>query len=417
MKVLMLGWELPPHYVGGMGVVCYSLCEHLAKSGADIDFILPFESDYSSIDFMSVNPTYSTTKKSKEINYEHLVKLNANAYGKFDISAEQARKWQTFSVDEINEVYLKKVSQAVLSEQFDVIHAHDWLTMRAGMLAKSLSGIPLIVHVHATEFDRSGAGDNELGNEMIHQIEYEGMMMADTIIAVSQWTKDLICQRYGIDESKIQVVHNSIDLDSPYIKSEIADTENDYKYLEKMQKKGYNIVVNVGRQSIQKGLPGLLETAKLAIEKDPKLIFVLVGSGDMHYELIERAAYLGISRNVIFTGFQNGKRLRDIFELADLFMMPSVSEPFGSTPLEAIGLGTPVLISKQSGVSEVIKTALKADFWDHQAMADMIVSVASNDSLKQELRDNGYREFLSQNWVNSSDKTMGHYRDLVGATA
>lgn len=411
----MLGWELPPHYVGGMGVVCYSLCEHLSKSGADIDFILPFDGDYSDIDFMEVNPEYSTTEISEEITYEHLKTLNANAYGKFDITSEQASAWNTFSIDEINNTYLKKVSQAVLSKEFDVIHAHDWLTMRAGMLAKSLSGRPLIVHVHATEFDRSGADDNEKGNEMIHQVEYEGMMMADTIIAVSQWTKDLICKRYGIDESKIQVVHNSIDLNSPYIRSDVVDTENDYKYLLKMQEKGYSIITNVGRQSIQKGLPGLLETAKLAIEKNPKLLFVLVGSGDMHYELIERAAYLGISRNVIFTGFQNGKRLRDIFELSDLFMMPSVSEPFGSTPLEAIGLGTPVLISKQSGVSEVIKTALKADFWDHHAMADMILSVAENDSLKSELRENGLKEFMSQTWVHSANKTMNFYNELAGA--
>ncbi len=414
MKIMMLGWELPPHYVGGMGVVCYSLCEHLARSGADIEFILPFEADYNGIDFMRVNPERTQSARSSRITYADLDKVNATAYGKADISTSEAKQLGVMPLDEINEVFLSKVAKAAVLGEFDVIHAHDWLTLRGAMLAKRLTNLPLIVHIHATEFDRSGADDDEWGNDMIHQIEYEGMMMADKVISVSQWTKDIIVRRYGIDPAKIEVVHNSIDLESPYIKSD-DQSDNVYKYLAKMQQRGYRIVMNAGRQSIQKGLPNLLEAAKLAIDKNPKMIFVFAGSGDMHYELIERAAYLNISRNVVFTGFVFGKKLRDLFSIADLFVMPSVSEPFGSTPLEALGLGTPVLISHQSGVSEIIKTALKVDFWDTHELANKMVGVAKNDSLRDELAAQGYEEFQNHSWAHSAQKTMQAYNVLAGA--
>jgi len=410
----MLGWELPPHYVGGMGVVCYSLCEHLAKSGADIEFILPFEADYSDIKFMKVNPDRTKSIASGKISYSTLDKINATAYGKADISSSSARKMGVVPLDEINDIFLQKVMKASILGNFDIIHAHDWLTLRGAMLAKRITGLPLVVHIHATEFDRSGVDENERGNEMIHLIEYEGMMMADTIIAVSQWTKDTIVKRYRISPDKIQVVHNSIDLDSPYIRA-TDDLATDFHYLETMQKHGYSVVINAGRQSIQKGLPGMLEAAKLALEINPKIIFVMVGSGDMHNELIEKTAYLGISRNVMFTGFIKGKQLRDIYKIADLFVMPSVSEPFGSTPLEAIGLGTPVLITKQSGVSEVIKNALKVDFWDAQEMANSIVAVTMNQGLKEDLTTNGYSEFLSQSWIQAADKTLHAYQCAAGA--
>lgn len=416
MKVLMLGWELPPHYVGGMGIVCYSLCEHLSRSGADIEFILPFEADYSAINFMRVNPVRSQIAGVPQITYQDLEKVNATAYGKADISTVTAQKMGIVPLDTINDVFMNKVLQASILGEFDIIHAHDWLTLRGAMAAKRITGLPLIVHIHATEFDRSGADDTEWGNEMIHQIEYEGMQMADTIIAVSDWTKQIIVKRYGIPPEKIEVVHNSIDLDSPYIKAS-DDTYNVYQYLEKMRNLGYRVVINVGRQSIQKGLPNLLEAAKLALQKNPKILFVFGGSGDMHYELIERAAYLGISKNVIFTGFVSGKKLRDLFRAADLFVMPSVSEPFGSTPLESIGLGTPVLISKQSGVSEVLKTALKVDFWDIHELANEIVAVTSNDSLRDELRINGYAEFQGQSWAYSATKTLHTYNRALGGIA
>ena len=416
MKVLMLGWELPPHYVGGMGVVCYSLCEHLAKSGADIEFILPFEGDYSAIDFMRVNSEQTSDPMITKISYQDLDKVNATAYGKANISTEQAMKMDVLPLDKINGAFLNKIARTVLLGEFDIIHAHDWLTLRGAMLAKRLTNLPLVVHIHATEFDRSGSGEHEYGNEMIHQIEYEGMMIADKVIAVSQWTKDIIIRRYGIPADKIEVVHNSIDLNSPYIRSH-DDSDNSYEYLESMKSRGYGIVINVGRQSIQKGLPNMLEAAKLALKKNPKLLFVFGGSGDMHEELIELAATMGISKNVIFTGFVSGKKLRDLFKVADLFVMPSVSEPFGSTPLESIGLGTPVLISHQSGVSEIIDTALKVDFWDTNSIADKIVAVTSNPALRKEMVLKGHEEFNNYSWVHSAQKTLHTYNSVKTAFA
>lgn len=412
----MLGWELPPHYVGGMGVVCYSLCEHLARSGADIEFILPFEADYSDIDFMKVNPERTRSEASSQISYSDLDKVNATAYGKADISRARAKAMGILPLNEIDDVFMDKIVNASILGEYDIIHAHDWLTLKGAMLAKRITGLPLIVHIHATEFDRSGADEESRGNEMIHQIEYEGMMMAEKVIAVSQWTKDVIVKRYGINPNKIEVVHNSIDLDSPYIKS-TDDSYNVYTYLAAMRDKGYRIVMNAGRQSIQKGLPQLLDAAKLALQENPKMIFVIAGSGDMHLELIEKAAYLGISQSVIFTGFVSGKRLRDLFRIADLFVMPSVSEPFGSTPLEAVGLGTATLISNQSGVAEILKTALKVDYWDVQELANKIVSVTENDSLRDELAAKGYEEFESHSWSLSAQKTLSAYHRSIGATA
>ncbi len=412
----MLGWELPPHYVGGMGVVCYSLCEHLAKSGADIEFILPFEADYSNISFMKVNPKSTKSLASSKISYADLDKVNATVYGKADISTSEAETLDIVPLDKIQSAFINKVITATLLGEFDIIHAHDWMTFKGAMLAKQLSGLPLIVHIHATEFDRSGADDQSRGNEMIHEIEYDGMMMADRIIAVSQWTKNLIVKRYGIDPSKIAVVHNSIDLDSSYIDSQEA-APYEYQYLKAMQKNGYSVIMSVGRLSIQKGLPNLLEAAKLALEVNPKIFFAIAGSGDMRQELIEKAAALGISRNIIFMGFITIQQMHDLYELSDLFVMPSVSEPFGLTALEAIGRGTPVLLSKQSGASEVIENALKIDFWDKDELANNILAVTMNKSLKQELSDNGYAEFQNQSWVGAANITTQAYQSAIGASS
>lgn len=415
MKILMLGWELPPHFVGGMGTVCYSLCEYLAKSGADIEFILPFEADYSDVPFMKVNPSYAGDVPSN-ITYEDLQKVNATAYGKVDISYEEAMRRGILSFDEIHDSYLHKVAKVSLLGEYDVIHAHDWLTMRAGILAKKLSGLPLIVHIHATEFDRSGADEDTWGNPTIHDIEYQGLQFADKIIAVSQFTKDILVRRYGINPEKIDVVHNSIDLTSPYLHKGSYNTDQ-YAGLRALKEYGYKIVLNIGRHTIQKGMVQLLESARLAIEKNPKLMFLLIGSGDQHLELIRRAADMGISSNVIFTGFQSGVRAREALKLADVFVLPSQSEPFGTTPLEAMGFGTPVIVSNQSGVSEMISTAFKVDFWDTQAIADRILAVAEHDSLAESMRDGGLHEISRMSYATCASKTMQTYSSVVGANA
>lgn len=240
------------------------------------------------------------------------------------------------------------------------------------------------------------------------------MLLADRVIAVSQHTKDAIVKDYGIPADKILVAHNSL---NPW-ELEPLDDANAYRYLSAKKASGYKVVASVGRLTIQKGLPNLLYAAKAVIDRVPKTIFLIVGSGEQYHELIELAARLGIARNVVFTGFLRGKKWRDAYAIADLFVMPSISEPFGLTPLEAIGYGTPALISKQSGVSEVIMNCLKVDFWDIDEMANQITAVVQNNGLGRELHANSYHEFSRLSWGQCAEKLDGIFREhLAGAAA
>jgi len=241
-----------------------------------------------------------------------------------------------------------------------------------------------------------------------------GLLLADRILAVSQLTKDIIVREYDIPASKIEVVHNSVDIDA----YEELDPNNAYNYLARMKQDGYRVVANIGRLTVQKGLYNLLLAAKEVVARAPKTLFLIVGSGEQYRELLQLSADLGIAQNVLFTSFQRGKRLRDAFAIADLFVMPSVSEPFGITPLEAIIYGTPTLVSKQSGVSEVINNCLKADFWDVNEMANQITAVVQNDSLRDELLLQSYAEYVKLSWDAAASKMIGAYEQhtgLVGA--
>jgi glycosyltransferase involved in cell wall biosynthesis len=236
--------------------------------------------------------------------------------------------------------------------------------------------------------------------------------MADRVIAVSQHTKQSIVDDYDIPADKIEVIYNSIDIGG----IEQLDGDNAYRYLGLMKQLGYRVVVNVGRLTIQKGLPHLLRAAQRVVEKAPKTLFLIVGQGEQFFELIELAAELGIGSNVLFVDFQRGKRWRDAFAIGDLFVMPSVSEPFGITPLEAIGYGTPALISKQSGISEVLKNCLSVDFWDIDEMANKIVAAVLSDDLAHELWSNSYQELSRMSWDQASDKVINVYKEhLAGA--
>ncbi|MBP7820530.1 glycosyltransferase family 4 protein [Candidatus Saccharibacteria bacterium] len=401
MRVLMLGWELPPHNSGGLGVACYHLCKALSKKNVDIEFIVPYSDCHDDIDFMKVNPAIPQSAEK--------VQKSGIAYDSFKYFYDDGSE-QDISLFQQVSNYADRVEQMAILGDYDIIHAHDWLTFRAGLRAKELSGKPLILHVHATEFDRAGG---KPGNPMVHEIEYMGFLIADRIIAVSQHTKNIIVKEYGVPEDKIEVVHNSIDIS---VYSNIS-SDNAYKYLVKMKSQGYRVVSNVGRLTVQKNLYNLIQAAKLVIERTPKTLFLIVGSGEQYLELLELAAELGISKNVIFTDFQRGKNLRDAFSVADLFVMPSVSEPFGLTPLEAIGYGTPALVSKQSGVAEVITNCLKVDFWDIKEMANQISAVVRNDSLRDELHSQSYKEFLKLSWDDAAHKMVGTYHQhaqLVG---
>lgn len=400
MKILMLGWELPPHNSGGLGVACHQLCKALARKGADIEFILPYEHT-SPIDFMRVRA--ATPQDVRQ------VLLSGIAYD----SAEYVYttgETKRLSIYDQQRLYEESMEHIALDGEYDVIHAHDWLTFRAALRAKHITGLPLVVHVHSIERDRAGG---EAGNPLVREIEYMGLMMADRIIAVSEHTKRCIVEDYGIPAEKIAVVHNSIDSET----LAPLDPSNAYHYLTRMKEQGARVVVSIGRLTAQKNLPMLLEAAKEVIARAPKTYFLIVGSGEQYYELIEQTARLGISRNVIFTGFQRGKEWRDAYAIGDVFVMPSVSEPFGLTPLEAIAYGTPSVISKQSGVAEIIDNCLKVDFWDRDELANKITAIVQNDGLRDELHNNSFQEFVKLSWDDSAHKLTHIYKQHMGAYA
>lgn len=392
MKILMLGWELPPHNSGGLGTACYQLCKSLSKRNIDIEFVLPYEAEHD-IDFMEVTAAHPQGVAS--------VTRSGIAYDSYKYIMEDGRE-EWLNIHDQQELYEHAVAKLIDEKEFDIVHAHDWLTFRAALRVKEKRGCPVIMHVHSVESDRSGSAH---GNPFVREIEAIGLHVADRIIAVSEHTKRAIIRDYGVPADKIEVVHNSIEAGdlTP------LDDQNAYKYLELMKSLGYRVVVNVGRLTIQKGLPNLLHAAKEVIDRAPKTLFLIVGSGEQHYELINLAADLGIGPNVLFTDFQRGKNWRDAFAIGDLFVMPSVSEPFGLTPLESIGYGTPALVSKQSGVSEVLQNCLKVDFWDINEMANQIAAVMLSDDLRDELLRNAQIEYGKLSWDDASHKIHSLY--------
>jgi glycogen(starch) synthase len=393
----MLGWELPPHNSGGLGVACYHLCKALAKRKVDIDFILPYTADHK-IDFMRIDAAHPQDVQAvlkAGIAYDSFKYVKDNGdITEIDLHGQTA-------------IYEKAVERIAKEKEFDVIHAHDWLTGRAALRAQQVSGKPLVVHLHSIESDR--AGKEFGGNPLVREIEDLIVHMADRVIAVSELTKQGIMREYGIPGDKIAVVHNSMNLEDLLP----VDGDNAYRYVSKMKEQGYRVVVNVGRLTIQKGLPNLINAAQKVVEHHPKTLFLIVGNGEQTFELIEQAADLGISKNIIFTGFLRGKQWRDAFDVGDLYVMPSKSEPFGITPLEAIGYGTPALISKQSGVSEVLLNCLKVDWWDVNEMANQITAVMQNDALRDNLAANGLRELERMSWDDSADKLSGIYNQYA----
>jgi glycogen synthase len=322
MRILMLGWELPPHNSGGLGVACYQLCKALSKKGADIEFVLPYTADHSNIDFMRINSAHP-----QGVNE---VATTLTAYGTVKYTMVNGEiRWVDLNGQ--TAFYEEAVGRIAQLAEFDVIHAHDWLTCRAAIRAKMLTGKPLIVHFHSIEADRAGVPMG--GNPYVREIEALALQIADKIIAVSQHTTDAIVREYNIPEDKIAVVHNHSDPDD-LLPDEGGD--NTYRYLTQMRQLGYRVVVNVGRLTIQKGLPNLFRAFQIVLQHNPKTFLLIVGSGEQRDELIQQAADLGIANNVFFAGFQRGKKWRDAYSVADLFVMPSVSEPFGLTALEAM---------------------------------------------------------------------------------
>ena len=397
MNILMLGWELPPHNSGGLGVACYHMSKALAMQGASIDFVVPYSAVHPGIDFMKIHSATGLTP---------LERYGLGAYDSAKVLDKSLVKADINDLKDMRGVqkcYVKYVEKLVKTVKPDVIHAHDWLTIEAGMRAKEITNVPLIVHVHATEFDRSGG----TGNPLVHEIEYQGLMMADRIIAVSNITKSIIIQKYGIPGDKIEVVHNAIDVDS--FNDGYKYDFNTYKYLEAMKREGYTVVVTITRFTIQKGLTYFIKAAAKACAKYNKLVFLLAGDGEQRDELIALAADMGISDKVFFTGFVRGKQWRDAYSVGDVFVMSSVSEPFGLTALEAAHHGNALIITHQSGVSEVLSSIFKYDYWDEDMLADQMISIATSKSLKESLQQDVMREYDRISWNDVAKKCLSVY--------
>ncbi len=397
----MLGWELPPHNSGGLGVACYHLSKALALQGASIDFVVPYSAFHPNSEFMTIHGATQLDPLDKS----GLMGAYDSKYLK-TLGLEEADVADLSDMRGVQKRYVKFVEQLVKKKQPEAIHAHDWLTMEAGMRAKELTGAPLIVHVHATEFDRSG----ELsGNPIVHEIEYQGLMMADRIIAVSGITKDIIVSQYGIPADKVEVMHNAIDI------ADLGNYEYDrrtYRYLEHLKTEGYTVVATVTRLTVQKGLTHFIRAAARASEKHHKLVFLLAGDGEQRDELIQLSADLGIADKVFFAGFVRGKQWRDAYNVADIFVMSSVSEPFGLTALEAAHHDTALIISKQSGVGEVLDSIFRYDFWDVDALADQLVGIAASPALMKELKENVKKDYARISWHTVAERCMGVYKDM-----
>ena len=395
----MLGWELPPHNSGGLGVACLHLSKSLAKLGADIDFVVPYEAEHH-FDYMNV---LSAGHFDPEQIYRGSAYISAGIEKK---RFKEGASEEMLSMRDIQKNYCEFVERYLMEFKPDLVHAHDWLTYEAGILAKKNFGIPLVAHVHATEFDRGGPDG---GNPLIHQIEYEGLVWADKIIAVSQATKNIIVEKYGIPPEKIDVAYNGFDLPNA---DDYHYDGSSYQYLEGLKKKGYTVVSTVGRFTLQKGLFHLMRAAARAIQIHPKMIFLFAGDGEQKDQLMRMSADLGISQNVIFTGFIRGKQLRDIYSISDIFVMSSVSEPFGLTALEAAHHGNALVITKQSGVGEVLRSIVQYDFWDEDKLAGALVNIAESPALVDSLRDGIKHEYARISWDDVAKKCISVYDEV-----
>jgi glycosyltransferase involved in cell wall biosynthesis len=396
----MFGWEFPPFNSGGLGVACWGITKGLSDQGENVLFVLPKKYDVNN---SHVKFLFADTKNISIKTFDSYLKpyLTSEAYLRDKKIAEQCKYGDTLLAEVLR--YGEYAKTIARDNDHDVIHAHDWLSFPAGIEAKKVSKKPLIAHVHATEHDRTGGRGV---NKDVFEIEEEGMRKADIIIAVSNFTKKIIVDKYNIDPSKIEVVHNGINM------NEYEGSDRKFDML-KLKEFGIQIVLFAGRLTLQKGPDYFLKTAKEVIKYVPNSMFVIAGSGDMEHQIMRQAAEIGISNKVSFVGYLRGDELNSIYKSADVLVMPSVSEPFGITALEALANKTPVLVSKQSGVAEVITHALKADFWDVDEMVNKITVLLKNKSLQQCLQENGNKEVRKLSWTHAAKKCVNLYKKLL----
>ena len=429
LRVLKLGWEFPPLINGGLGIACLGLSRALAKH-VDLTVVVPKTSPGTAFDgfqlrglneltveeLQSVEERYRYESFAQvrqvpielnpyvdgEIPQESSVTLTVVEGGEVAFSRTTRRQLDAFKVGELygpdlgaKVVEFSKVAAKIaMLESFDVIHAHDWMTFLAGVEVKKATGKPLVVHVHALQYDRAGAA----ARGWIYDIEKYGMESADRIIPVSHYTGEIISTHYGIDPRKIRPVHNGADA--------VAAFATKKKFPEKL-------VLFLGRLTSQKGPEFFLETAAKVIARNPNVRFVVAGTGEKLRPLIESGAFRGLGAHFHFTGFLDKEKVNDLLSMTDVYCMPSVSEPFGLSALEAAQFGIPAVISKQSGVAEVLKGALVADFWDVELMAKHINDLLTDAELRERVVEQARLDIAASTWDAAAAKVMKVYDELV----
>ena len=422
MKVLMFGWEFPPHIAGGLGTACHGLTKGLAKHDVEILFVMPSASgdeDQSAVKIVNASDvpfTQTWSDMQTFLNKVDFLRVTSNLvpyidpqlyseYGseirkseyeqfkvKYGAKYKFSGKYGANLMEEVASYAM--VATTIASENtFDVIHAHDWLTYAAGIAAKRISGKPLVIHVHATSFDR-GSVDNI--DTRVFEIERMGMLEADKVITVSNLTRNIVINKYGIDPSKVITVHNAVDF-------------NEFQQVDVKRGVDDKIVTFLGRITFQKGPEYFIEAAAKVLKRFPKARFVMAGNGDLMNRSIRRVAKLGIADRFHFTGFLRGADVKKMFAYSDVYVMPSVSEPFGISPLEAMKSNVPTIISKQSGVAEVLKYAIKVDFWDIDAMADAMYGLLAYPGLSEMSIRCGVEEVNALKWENAALKIKDVY--------
>lgn len=418
MKALMFGWEFPPHILGGLGTASYGLTRGMSmQEDMNITFVIPKpwgDEDQSFLKIIGASNTpivwrdisWETAKSrvGKFMDPQEYFNLRDNIYADFNYMntndlgcIEFSGKYPDNLLEEINN-YSIVAGVIARTYDFDIIHSHDWLTYAAGLHAKTVTGKPLVIHVHATDFDRSGGNVNP----MVYNIEKNGMDHADHIICVSNLTRRIVIEKYHQDPSKVSTVHNAVEPLSP---EKIA--------IERLTKVPEKVVTFLGRITMQKGPEYFVEAASQVLKNSNHIRFVMAGSGDMMNKMIRLVADRGIAHKFHFTGFLKGKQVYEMLNSSDVYVMPSVSEPFGISPLEAMQCGVPSIISNQSGCSEILQNVIKTDYWDVDAMADAIYSICTHPGIAEYLKEEGKKEVDEIKWEYAGQKVRDIYNKFV----
>lgn len=417
MKALMFGWEFPPHILGGLGTASYGLTKGMHQCGnMDITFVIPKPWGDEEKDFADIIGACNTPVAWRDVNHDYVLNrigkfMNPQKYYDFrdhiyadfnymrlnDLGCiEFSGKYPDNLLEEINNY---SIVAGVIARTIpcDIIHSHDWLTYPAGIHAKNVTGKPLVIHVHATDFDRSRGNVNPT----VFGIEKDGMNNADHIITVSDLTRQTVIDKYDINPQKVTTVHNAV-----------IPLSDDLLSIPKPESKE-KVVTFLGRITMQKGPEYFVEAAAKVLRKNHNVRFVMAGSGDMMDAMIKLAAKRGIADRFHFTGFLRGRQVYEMLKASDVYIMPSVSEPFGISPLEAMQMGVPSIISKQSGCAEILNNVIKIDYWDIDAMADAIHSIISYPAMYESLKIEGIEEMKEITWEKAGQKVINIYNQVI----